>query len=83
MISSSPSSRSCPLDALAVQEDAVQAAVVEHAHAVRPAGTTSACRRETVGSSSRMSAARLRPIRVHSLVSGIDRDALLVSRWTR
>ena len=60
-----------PLDALAVDEHAVEAAVVEHAHA-RPAWRTiSAWRRETVGSSKRTSAARLRPIRVHSRESGV------------
>ena len=62
-----------PLDALAVDEHAVEAAVVEHAHAVGWR-TTSAWRRETVGSSKRTSAARRRPIRVHSRVSAARRD---------
>ena len=39
----------------------------------------SACRRETVGSSRRMSAVRLRPIRVHSLHQRQHRDALAVA----
>ena len=54
-----------PLDPLTVDEHAVQAPIVEHP---QPVGlrTISACRRDTVGSSKRMSAARLRPTRVHS-----------------
>ena len=40
---------------------------------------TSAWRRDTVGSSSRMSAARLRPIRVHSSVTGSTETLLAVA----
>ena len=65
---SSPSLERAPLDALAVDEHAVEAAVVEHADAV---GLTHDQRvaSETVGSSKRTSAARLRPMRVHSRAS--------------
>jgi len=41
--------------------------------------TISAWRRDTVGSSKRTSAARLRPIRVHSRVSGIVLSSSLSS----
>ena len=70
---SSPSSSSRQLDAIAVAEDAVQAAVVEDACPARRRGRASAWRRETVGSSKRTCADRLRPIRVQPSWSGNTR----------
>ena len=64
--SSSPSSSSRGLDALAVHEGAVEAALVLDRRTPRPRSTITACLRETVTSSRKISQSGERPIVVRS-----------------